>query len=280
MTKDDWVTIFEISKQTGVHEENIVRYISAFSEYLPEKKVGNLRLLKAEASSIIKTIWAGYRDGKMTPQIRDILNKNYHKEIVNMATDREPFFTQDPTSVFSHESTMLPPQHHTIFEIEQTDAISLTELNKMLYALSENLNGQFKWLERQDNTIHYIIEKLCEVFDHQYSKLEGSNKNNRILIEKVADALNKQSQQIENQNQHMNLLFMKLVQALDASNKRNMTLMEELIKSNKSIKHIKEIEEKVERLENEYMWKTDEIFEALTKKVNGRKPWWKLWRRK
>jgi len=280
MANNEWITIFELSRRTGVHEESIVRYISAFSEYLPQRRVGSLRLLKAEASSIVKMIWEGYKEGKQTPQIRDILNQNYNKEILDVATNQESFLNQDPSNLFSHESPMIPSQHRSIFEIQQTNAISLTELNKMLNILSENLNGQFKWLERQDHSIHFIIEKLCEVFDQQYSKLANSNKNNRILIEKVANALNKQSQQIENQNQHMNLLFLKLVQALEASNKRNITLMEELINHNKSFEHIKQMEEKIERLENEYMWKADEMFETMTNKLNGSKSWWKFWKRK
>lgn len=71
----EWLSLAEISRRTGIAESSLRRYVRNFASHLPQEQAGKRWVFAEEAVEVFERIGAAYREGKTTDEISLLLGE-------------------------------------------------------------------------------------------------------------------------------------------------------------------------------------------------------------
>lgn len=77
----NWLSVAEIAKITRIPAPTARRYASLFKEYLPASKLGRVTKYSEDAIGIFERIAQLYAEGRVTPEIEEILGQEFPRTI-------------------------------------------------------------------------------------------------------------------------------------------------------------------------------------------------------
>lgn len=155
---DKWLSVSQLSKETGIPETTLRRYIKNFSEYLRIEKIGRGIKCHPDSIVILKRIYSLYSDNYETLEIKDILGQDF------------PFNVDDPEGLKGSGSLLAVSLEKELDEFKREQQ----EFNrKLLDQLKKQQDYIEKSIELRDKK---LMEALNEIRD--FKKLEAEK--NRI----------------------------------------------------------------------------------------------------
>ena len=182
---DEWITIGEVSERSGVTEPNIRRYVSAFNEFLPQRRSGGLRLLKPESAEIVKMIRDFYDSGRDTEQIKEHLQERYRRVFDVAVNNAHSLGTERESDVFNNEPDT--NEEGVLGSEEQNaDSLSVVQFASALENTSSLIQNIEQLLDHERAEPLNQINKTLSILSHQLKQNEISERKTFFILEQMA----------------------------------------------------------------------------------------------
>ena len=257
---DEWITIGEVSERSGVAEPNIRRYISAFNEFLPQRRSGGHRLLKPESAEIVKMIRDSYDSGRDTEQIREHLQERYRRVFDVAVNHDDSVGTERGSGVFKNEpdtdeGSVIGPEE------SNADSLSVVQFASALQNTSSLIQNIEQLLEHERAEPLNQINKTLSILSHQLKQNEISERKTFFILEQMAKLADSKLNEIR----ELKIENAQLKRQINELAEKQSTEMEKLQKG---------IAYERERLRARQL-ETNEYLLREIRQLKEKRPWWR-----
>jgi predicted house-cleaning NTP pyrophosphatase (Maf/HAM1 superfamily) len=159
---EEWLSVTEIEKKTGIADSTVRRYIRNHGHHLQIKKRGKSYLIAPDSISIIQNIRELYEKGKQSEEVGEFLRKMNMPVTITM--------TDDEKQVTVNTSDVLIQLQKDMNEQKKFNQVLLERLEKQEQYISEHL-------EKRDQQLLKSIRETME--DKKRIELELKEKEER-----------------------------------------------------------------------------------------------------
>lgn len=148
---DDWLTVTDIEKKTGIPDATVRRYIRNHGHNFKIKKKGKSYLVASDSVELMKTIREWYAEGKQAEQVEDKLSKSGIPMTITV--------TDDEQNVTVQVTEYLQQQNEAMQDMRK----NMAEMNEKYNALMEAFKLQQEYIDRKlEARDQKLIEALRE----------------------------------------------------------------------------------------------------------------------